>query len=146
MSKPGKISAKAKKGVCYYGIAASSKVRVGSHGTKDLLLTGAGRQSHRRQRQRRQERQRRQRQRRQAKAEKAKTEKAGKGREGRQRQRRQTKTGKARKTEKAKKQTGIFKNIRILQRQAGSYRTENQLEIRQVGTLDCTVPVSVQPC
>ena len=41
------------------------------------------------------------------------------------------------KTEKAKKQTGIFRDIRILQRQAGSYRTENRPEIRQAGTLDC---------
>ena len=44
---------------------------------------------------------------------------------GRQRQRRQ------------KRQTGLYRNIRILQRQAGSHRTENRPEIRQVGTLDC---------
>ena len=77
----------------------------------------------------------------------AKTEKAKKI--GKDKDRRQTKTEKAKrqtKTEKAKKQTGIFKNVRILQRQAGSYRTANQPEIRQAGTLDCTVPVSVQPC
>ena len=57
---------------------------------------------------------------------------------GRQRQRRQTKAGKARKTEKANKDRRICsKNIRILQRQAGSYRAENHLEIHQAGTLDC---------
>ena len=49
----------------------------------------------------------------------------GKDREGRQRQRRQ------------ERQTGLFRDIRILQWQAGSYRTKNQLEIRQAGTLDC---------
>ena len=61
MSKPGKISAKAKKGTCYYGIAASSKVRVGSYGAKKICCW-LGRQ---------------------IKTEKArKTEKAGKDREG----------------------------------------------------------------
>ena len=127
MSKSDKIPIQTKKGTCYYGIAASSKVRVGSYGAKKICCW-LGRQT--------------------------KTEKADKDREGKQRQRRQAKTEKAKrqtktekaskyregkKTEKAKKQTGIFKNIRILQWQAGSYRTENQLEIRQAGTLDCYI-------
>ena len=79
---------------------------------------------------------------RQIKIEKAKTEKAkktekadkdreDKDREGRQRQRRQ------KDREGRQRQTGLLRDIRILQRQAGSYRTKNQSEIRQVGTLDC---------
>ena len=62
-----------------YGIAAYSKVRVGSYGTRFVVDWAAD-----------------------------------KGREGKQRQRRQ------------KRQTGLFRDVRILQRQAGSYRTENQ--------------------
>ena len=134
MSKPDKIPIETKKGACYYGIITYSSTGWKSR-DKRFVVDWGGRQSHRRQRQRRQ-----------TKTEKAKTEKAGKDREGkdregkdregkdregRQRQRRQTKT------EKAKKQTGIFRDIRILQRQTGSYRTENQPEIRQAGTLDC---------
>ena len=65
---------------------------------QDLLLTGAagkdreGRQTEK------------------AKTEKTDKDREGKDREDRQRQRRQ------------KKQTGIFKNVRILQRQAGSFQ------------------------
>ena len=66
MSKPDKIPIETKKGTCYYGIAASSKVRVGSYGAKKICCW-LGRQ---------------------IKIEKAKTEKA-------KRQRRQTKTEKA---------------------------------------------------
>ena len=36
-----------------------------------------------------------------------------------------------------KRQTGLFRNVRTSQRQTGSYRTENQLGIHQVDTLDC---------
>ena len=78
MSKPDKIPIETKKCTCYYGIAASSKVRVGSYGAKKICCW-LGRQ---------------------IKIEKVKTEKAkktekadkdreDKDREGRQRQRRQ---------------------------------------------------------
>ena len=36
MSKPDKIPIETKKCTCYYGIAASSKVRVGSYGSKKI--------------------------------------------------------------------------------------------------------------
>ena len=74
MSKPDKIPIKTKKGTCYYGIAASSKVRVGSYGAKKICCW-LGRQ---------------------IKIEKAKTEKAKK-------QRRQAKTEKAGKDREGKK-------------------------------------------
>ena len=109
MSKPDKISIQTKKGACYYkrGVLQGTGWKLWSK--KNLLLVGAADKDRKGK----------------------KTEKTDKDREGKQRQRRQAKT------EKAKKQTGIFKNVRILQRQAGSYRTENQLGIHQVGTLDC---------
>ena len=62
MSKPDKISIETKKGTCYYNGGACSKVRIGSHGTEDLLLIGAANK----------DREGRQRQRRQTKTEKAK--------------------------------------------------------------------------
>ena len=40
MSKPDKIFTEAKKDACYYGIAASSKVRVGSYGTRFVVDWG----------------------------------------------------------------------------------------------------------
>ena len=52
-------------------------------------------------------------------------------------------------TGKAGKTAGLFRDVRILQRQAGSYCTKNHLEIRQVGTLDCystSVSNSVKRC
>ena len=66
MSKPDKISAEAKKGACYYGIAAYSKVRVGSYRTRFVVDWGGqaktekARKTEKAKRQRRQERQRRQ--------------------------------------------------------------------------------------
>ena len=164
MSKPDKISIETKKDTCYYksGVLQSTgwkygakkiccwlgrQIKTGKAGKdrEGKKTEKAGKDREGRQRQGRQtktekagkDREGRQRQRRQKDREgkkdreSKKTEKAGKDREGRQRQRRQAKT------EKAKKQTGIFRNIRTSQRQAGSYRTKNQLEIRQVGTLDC---------
>ena len=63
---------------------------------------------------------------------------AGRQRQRRQeRQRRQTKTEKAGKDREGKKTDGSVQRYCILQRQAGSYRTENRPEIRQAGTLDC---------
>ena len=67
----------------------------------------------------------------------------GKDREGKQRQRRQRQRRQERqrrqRQRRQERQAGLFRDVRILQRQAGSYRTENRPEIRQAGTLDCYI-------